>query len=940
MRESNFSNPQLNRACVSITSAVYDRRAIDSTSTLPLINSLTHLAYLTSTSPRIREMVTLDGGLERLVQILQRVPLPPSPSRPATTQLIRSIWKWSLAFQCAVNIGVRGSENVRIRVVDAGMVPITVNVLESYLAALDQQLAPERTTRLAEKQQAQAAAAAAVQAGLAAAAAAMPYLGANAHSTAHPHRRQHQHRHQSQSATSDLQPSQSDDDSGVPSTAFSMDDDSSQPQSLNQQTPATASTVASSSSSRRNALHAVDPLLPNSSTTTSTTTTAERSHPRTRSIRHRHASSSASTSALRSNTGTTIAPISSTSQQRDSSVDSSEPSHVRVPDEDIERPRSAQQSHHPQDGEDDAADHLHTPAATLRSRRHHRHHDQEHQQPTTDVDSEMGELPESSAEPDVDLSPATAGLGMGITSSNYYDYDFNRWMPTGLGVGVGVGVGGPLPTEEEGGNGSSSSNAGISSHRRNSNRNHHHARQQAAANLVQAVRQHHQDDAVTLMIDARGHPVGPTSASMRMEMEMELDDGGLLDGPGANAAGQDATAQNNQNGSAAPPYSALPAGLRAQASVTATAADMTGTETARPDRSEARMGRTLSTSSRNTATQAQENAGGLAVEATAEPPSTAAGGTFSASRPLPSIIYREEEVLLSLQLLAYVSKYPHVRELFHSPEVVDGRMPDWYSIVASAAVSTNGGNSSFSSEKDEEEAAMATAELLEMYAARSESWSPSGPARRTVFSIAERFTLKPSSTRSAVTKDSRLSVEIQYWAGVIMRNACRKDESRGGVRQCANMLCGKWEGFPREFAKCRRCRKAKYCSKQCQSKGWAMGHRHWCNSAKEDADHDEALLGKGGVKESSAAVGAGAATAGTSSPVVVVSDPMGDAHGAGSSSVSEMNSPSVGHHSAAGDDAVMSGSGGGGGGSSPSRDADAGTAATATPLAMDVDSYF
>ena len=31
--------------------------------------------------------------------------------------------------------------------------------------------------------------------------------------------------------------------------------------------------------------------------------------------------------------------------------------------------------------------------------------------------------------------------------------------------------------------------------------------------------------------------------------------------------------------------------------------------------------------------------------------------------------------------------------------------------------------------------------------------------------------------------------EIQYWAGVIMRNACRKDDSRGGIRQCANSEC-------------------------------------------------------------------------------------------------------------------------------------------------------
>lgn len=73
----------------------------------------------------------------------------------------------------------------------------------------------------------------------------------------------------------------------------------------------------------------------------------------------------------------------------------------------------------------------------------------------------------------------------------------------------------------------------------------------------------------------------------------------------------------------------------------------------------------------------------------------------------------------------------------------------------------------------------------------------------------------------------KIPPEIQYWAGVIMRNACRKDDARGGIRQCANMSCGKWEKFSREFAKCRRCRKAKYCSKECQSRAWQEGHRFW-----------------------------------------------------------------------------------------------------------------
>ncbi|CAO3611174.1 unnamed protein product [Cunninghamella echinulata] len=126
------------------------------------------------------------------------------------------------------------------------------------------------------------------------------------------------------------------------------------------------------------------------------------------------------------------------------------------------------------------------------------------------------------------------------------------------------------------------------------------------------------------------------------------------------------------------------------------------------------------------------------------------------SLSVDAILHREEDILLSLQLLAYLSKYSHIRQTFHNNH------------------------------------------------------------RKNVFSIVERFTHRIHSQT------------IIYWAGVIMRNACRKDESQGGIRQCAYMHCGKWERFPREFAKCRRCRKAKYCSKNCQSRAWAEGHRWWC----------------------------------------------------------------------------------------------------------------
>src|SRR5215469_4169692 len=128
MREVNFSIPNANKASVGITTALYDRRALDCTSTLPLINSLNNLAYLTTSSARIRDILTVDGGIERLVCILKE-------GRNAKDFL--ECWKWNLAFQCVVNIGVRGSEVVRTRVVEADMVPVIATILENYIRVID-----------------------------------------------------------------------------------------------------------------------------------------------------------------------------------------------------------------------------------------------------------------------------------------------------------------------------------------------------------------------------------------------------------------------------------------------------------------------------------------------------------------------------------------------------------------------------------------------------------------------------------------------------------------------------------------------------------------------------------------------------------------------------------------------------------------------------------
>ncbi|GAA5869411.1 hypothetical protein JCM8547_008667 [Rhodosporidiobolus lusitaniae] len=193
-------------------------------------------------------------------------------------------------------------------------------------------------------------------------------------------------------------------------------------------------------------------------------------------------------------------------------------------------------------------------------------------------------------------------------------------------------------------------------------------------------------------------------------------------------------------------------------------------------------------------------------------PSPAPSSTIPSSPPPPRqeerrgggdeepLHFRDEDVIQSLQLLAYLSKYPHVRAVFHLP---------------SPSSSSSSSSHSYSSGQ--------------VGAGKRPLLPPTN-----IFSLVESFTFRSSSSPSSSQNPSSSSPsisfpsEIQYWAGVIMRNACRKDEGSGGVRQCANMRCGKWEKTAREFAKCRRCRRAKYCSKSCQSEAWNQGHRWWC----------------------------------------------------------------------------------------------------------------
>lgn len=149
MRDSNQKCVLANRPVVTITSTVYDRRALDINSDVPLVNSLNHLTYLASNSGKVRETLANDGALERLVSILHGCYSPlfellgldlPNVSKHKRAQSVwkqkrqaMCAWKWTLAFQCLVLTGTRGTEQIRKKVVLSGVIPVLATVVDNYL---------------------------------------------------------------------------------------------------------------------------------------------------------------------------------------------------------------------------------------------------------------------------------------------------------------------------------------------------------------------------------------------------------------------------------------------------------------------------------------------------------------------------------------------------------------------------------------------------------------------------------------------------------------------------------------------------------------------------------------------------------------------------------------------------------------------------------------
>ncbi|KAE8148943.1 MYND-type zinc finger protein samB [Aspergillus avenaceus] len=602
MREVNFSIPNVNKASVNITTTLYDRRALDCTSTLPLINSLNHLAYLTTSSARIRDILTVDGGIERLVCILKE----------GRSRDLMEMWKWSLAFQCVVNIGVRGSESVRTRVVEADMVPVIATILDNYIKVVDK-----------------------------------------ARAKADGENQRHSSRHHPKAAPT------TGDATGRPS--FVEQSSATEQRSFRRQAPPSIEIPPFLQDH-----HAADP---NAMDITSS--------PR--------------------------APVTSPP----------------------ERGNFGQETHN------------------------HRSHDGRHLQPGH---RHRAMQPMAAA-----LPPMDAADGFGLRPVR--DTERLPSMLPGLHNGITsqpdspTTPGGPVQP-----------------------RNHTQA---ATARQRPALRQQQSASGDSDDGNGEGSTMGDNAASAEtaepivgLQNQMEIDEVGdrqpMIDGV---TNSHDLTVTDPSEGQEAETFNIT---HRSTVDGSMINNDTTQTNTA------------LGLSP----TQAANNPNSPAL--VPSPYSLYFRDRTAAPQNVLTTMPRDEDVLMSLQLLAYVSKYCNLRSYFqHSHLVPKLKIDRELQMLEEGA-------SPIDPPEEEDEYLL--------------------PDDVNIFPLVEKFTVRHHSK------------DMQYWACVVMRNLCRKDESRGGIRQCAYYKCGKWEEFQRQFAKCRRCRRTKYCSKDCQKAAWVY-HRHWCHTS-------------------------------------------------------------------------------------------------------------
>lgn len=626
MREVNFSIPNVNKASVGITTALYDRRALDCTSTLPLINSLNHLAYLTTSSARIRDILTVDGGVERLVCILKQ----------GRSREMMEMWKWNLAFQCVVNIGVRGSETVRTRVVEADMVPVIATILDNYIKVID---------KCREKLEADNM--------------------RNSMRYAPPKPIVRPREHTSRPTFHDRGASVSDHRSfrrQAPPPSIEIPQLFSQQQQMADFGPME-----------------VTPTPPQLALTSPQDRTAF--------------------------------------------------------------PRPHYHHHHHHHRSHDGRPFMH--GAPGPTNRHHSLQPLGTNLPLMEATDGFGLRPVR----DVDRLPSMLpALQTGITSQPESPTTPNAPVPRPLSI-TARDRRRPSLRQQRSHSGESDDGSGEGT-----------APEIAAPSVqqeepmvdIQTTLDIQGGDDQDAMLDAVATPLDLTApdGSDRPEVEtFNITHRSVLDG------------------------------------------SILNTNLAPPNNNLTNLGLAPAPPAMHV----------INVPPQSVPQNIHARYLLDRSAP-PGVLAatpRDEDVLMSLQLLAYVSKYCNLRTYFQQSHLVPKlKIGHQLQMLDDNPPSTE---ISRSTESDEEEYLL--------------------PDDYNIFPLVEKFTVRHHSQ------------DMQYWAGVVMRNLCRKDDSRGGIRQCAYYQCGKWEQWTRQFAKCRRCRRTKYCSKECQKNAWVY-HRHWCQVAQ------------------------------------------------------------------------------------------------------------
>lgn len=623
MREVNFSIPNVNKASVAITTALYDRRALDCTSTLPLINSLNHLAYLTTSSARIRDILTVDGGIERLVCILKQ----------GRSKDMMDMWKWNLAFQCVVNIGVRGTEGVRTRVVEADMVPVIATILDNYIKVTD---------KLREKEE------------------------KKKQLRDHPHRsRVHDHSSISKAGSFSSRTGRSDIDHRL--FRRNAPPPIEVPVVETPMPPSFAAGAGGPSASTD-----VDPQ--SSAAAAGISQHSINSPPQRTSSFHLHRHHHHRDRDIR--TFTVTPPPRQLLQPLAQTAPTAEHDGFIRPVRDADRLASMGPFGRPLSSQPTSPTtplplpQMRSPSVRPSSGSRRRPSIRQ-QHSTAESDDLNGDSMQSDEAPEADISGPADIQDVGIQDIA---------MEEGDSIITGPQIDLDAPTGSE-------------------------PQEPGTFNITHRT-------PIDGSIIAPPPPVAP---------------GPML-----------GLSPNNRPAMVTPPQQTLPS---------------------------------------------------------ASVPHYLLGRQMTPNPQMLAAMPREEDVLMSLQLLAYVSKYCNLRTYFQKSHLVP-RLKIGKEIAALD-------NEDVPMDVDDEE------EFEEEFLL---------PNDLNIFPLVEKFTVRYHST------------DMQYWAGVVMRNLCRKDDTRGGIRQCAYYKCGKWEEYTRQFAKCRRCRRTKYCSKECQKSAWAF-HRHWCVAA-------------------------------------------------------------------------------------------------------------